>query len=223
MKKIMTIVLTVLLLTAVLNVSVFASTGGAEAAAGAAGAKPGDTVEVVLSLYGYSRVTGIGLSFAVPQGLELKDCQWLAEGTVEDWNAQKGQAVWASDAPVDMTASTQVLKLTFLVLELAEGQTEARCDVVFDKLVVEDSYTKQTAEAVTASVTVTMPSGDMNSDGQVNDADALYLLRYTLFPSRYPISIDGDVNADGEVNDADALYLLRYTLFPGRYPLYPVK
>lgn len=68
---------------------------------------------------------------------------------------------------------------------------------------------------------VSTPAGDMNSDGAVNDADALYLLRYTLFPQRYPITKDGDVNSDGTVNDADALYLLRYTLFPQRYPLYP--
>lgn len=222
MKKIITIVLTVLLLAAVLNVSVFATTGGAEAA-GTAEAKPGDTVEVVLSLYGYSQVTGIGLSFTVPQGLELKDCQWLAEGTAEDVNAQKHQAVWASDTAVDMTQKTQVMKLTFLVLPLQAGQAELKCDVVFDKLVVENNYAKQSLDPVTASVAVTMPSGDMNSDGEVNDADALYLLRYTLFPSRYPISIDGDVNNDGETNDADALYLLRYTLFPSRYPLYPTN
>ena len=61
--------------------------------------------------------------------------------------------------------------------------------------------------------------GDMNGDGDVTDADALYLLRHTLFSDRYPISQSGDVNGDGDVTDADALYLLRYTLFSERYPL----
>lgn len=64
-------------------------------------------------------------------------------------------------------------------------------------------------------------AGDMNGDDELNDADALYLLRFTLFPSRYPLAMDGDVNSDGAVSDADALYLLRHTLFPARYPLYP--
>lgn len=61
--------------------------------------------------------------------------------------------------------------------------------------------------------------GDVDGDEMVNDADALYLLRFTLFPDRYPINQDGDMNGDGSVDDADALYLLRYTLFPDRYPL----
>ena len=61
--------------------------------------------------------------------------------------------------------------------------------------------------------------GDMNGDGEVTDADALYLLRHTLFAEKYPIGQSGDVNGDGEATDADALYLLRYALFPDRYPL----
>ena len=61
--------------------------------------------------------------------------------------------------------------------------------------------------------------GDMNEDGQITDADAMYLLRHTLFASRYPLNQSGDVNKDGQVTDADAMYLLRHTLFPSRYPL----
>ena len=61
--------------------------------------------------------------------------------------------------------------------------------------------------------------GDINEDANVDDADAMYLLRYTLFPSRYPIAQSGDVDGSATVDDADALYLLRHTLFPSRYPL----
>ena len=65
--------------------------------------------------------------------------------------------------------------------------------------------------------------GDMNGDGEATDADAIYLLRYTLFPESFPIVTDGDVNCDGQITDADAIYLLRHTLFPASYPLYPGK
>lgn len=61
--------------------------------------------------------------------------------------------------------------------------------------------------------------GDMNTDGVVTDADAIYLLRFVLFPNNYPIIQPGDMNGDGEVTDADAIYLLRHTLFPDSYPL----
>ena len=64
--------------------------------------------------------------------------------------------------------------------------------------------------------------GDMDGDGMVSDADAMYLLRYTLFgESRYPLNQGGDVDGSGNISDADAMYLLRYTLFgDSRYPLH---
>lgn len=62
-------------------------------------------------------------------------------------------------------------------------------------------------------------AGDVNEDSMVTDADAVYLLRYTLFPESYPVSQDADYTGDGLVTDADAVYLLRHTLFPESYPL----
>lgn len=61
--------------------------------------------------------------------------------------------------------------------------------------------------------------GDMNKDGQVNSDDALYLLRNSMNPDRYPIEQNGDVNGDGIANSDDAIYLLRHTMSPERYPL----
>ena len=67
--------------------------------------------------------------------------------------------------------------------------------------------------------------GDVNGDGFVNDADAIYLLYYTFFPESYPIARNQpcDFTRDGSVNDADAIYLLYHTFFPEDYPLVPAE
>lgn len=64
--------------------------------------------------------------------------------------------------------------------------------------------------------------GDVNGDGEVTDADAVYLLYNTFFgDEEYPVSQPCDFNGDGEVTDADAVYLLYYTFFGAEeYPLH---
>ena len=61
--------------------------------------------------------------------------------------------------------------------------------------------------------------GDVNSDNEIDSNDAIYLLRYTMNQTRYPINQSGDLNGDGEVDSDDAIYLLRHTMNPSRYPL----
>lgn len=65
----------------------------------------------------------------------------------------------------------------------------------------------------------TYVKGDFDSDGYVTDADAVYLLYYTIFPEDYPINQPADFTGDGYVTDADAVHLLYYTIFPEDYPL----
>lgn len=80
--------------------------------------------------------------------------------------------------------------------------------------------TKCTGDAVyTAIFADAVVKGDYNWDLIVTDADAIYLLRHTLFPQQYPVFQTGDINLDGITSDADAIYLLRHTLFPESYPL----
>lgn len=63
--------------------------------------------------------------------------------------------------------------------------------------------------------------GDMNGDGVVNNEDAVYLLRYTLFGDElFNLNQSGDLNGDDIINSDDAIYLLRYWMLPEEYPLY---
>ena len=54
-------------------------------------------------------------------------------------------------------------------------------------------------------------AGDLNRDGAVTDADAVYLLYHTFYPEEYPVDQNGDFNGDGQLTDADAVYLLYFT------------
>ena len=79
-----------------------------------------------------------------------------------------------------------------------------------------DLYSKN-VKAVKKSNSVT---GDFTGDRKVTSDDAVYLLRYTLFPEMYPLYYSyADFNHDGKITSDDAIYLLRHTLFPESFPL----
>jgi len=61
--------------------------------------------------------------------------------------------------------------------------------------------------------------GDMDGDYVLDEDDAIYLLRYVIFPDKYPLKVNADVNGDKKVNEDDAIYLLRHVVFPDKYPL----
>lgn len=105
-------------------------------------------------------------------------------------------------------------------------------DIYDDKYTISDTatiygYAGSTAEAYAKkydSIFVDLEAplyvlGDVNGDDKVDSNDAIYLLRYTLQPSSYPINQSGDMNGDGKIDSNDAIYLLRHTLQPNQYPL----
>lgn len=61
--------------------------------------------------------------------------------------------------------------------------------------------------------------GDANGDGQVNVADAVFLISYVFRSGSPPRLLAGaDVNRDGDVNVGDAVYLINYVFRGGSSP-----
>lgn len=62
--------------------------------------------------------------------------------------------------------------------------------------------------------------GDMNGDGYVDNADAIYLLYHAIFGENdYPLISEADFDKDGAVTNSDAIYLLYHAIFGEQYPL----
>ena len=63
-------------------------------------------------------------------------------------------------------------------------------------------------------------SGDANGDDAISSADAVYLLRHTILPERYPLNGGNpDYDGDGTLSQRDAVYLLYHVMLPEEYPL----
>lgn len=105
------------------------------------------------------------------------------------------------------------------VTAVAEGSATITAFVdANDNGVLDDGEVSATC-AVTVEAAPSVIKGDIDGNGTVDSDDAIYLLKHTLLPNKYPIVGDGDVDGDGAVDSDDAIYLLKHTLLPGKYPL----
>lgn len=67
-------------------------------------------------------------------------------------------------------------------------------------------------------------SGDVDQNGTLETADAVYLMYYTLYGEEYfPIYGKCDFDNNGMVDSDDAIYLLYHILFGDEYKLFPSK
>ena len=143
----------------------------------------------------------------------------VENAAIADWDSMDRIATVAFTENMDINGT--ILTLTFKVKEDVEGECSITCDVYANQMQADGNEKQVELSVVSGTITVmSYQRGDVNGDGYVNSKDAIYLLRYTLTPNRYPINQDGDMNGDGYVNSKDAIYLLRHTLTPDRYPLH---
>lgn len=155
MNRVIRLVLSILLVTLLLATPVFATTGSGSAAASSANVAAGDTVTVVFSVSGFEAVNTLSVSYAVPEGLKLEKAEWLVAGTISDVNVSKGQAVWTKEESVDMSAKTDIFKLTFTVKEMT-GESDVTHTV---KIQATAKNNSEVLGKVSASASVVQKAG----------------------------------------------------------------
>ena len=120
------------------------------------------------------------------------------------------------------TAEVQTVKLNIgageLISVLRNGErVEVTAEDGFITLELAAGYNDVAVDMIHAEPEVV--AGDFNDDGELTDADAIYLLYATFDSEGYPLNQKADFNGDGEVTDSDAIYLLYATFDPDGYPI----
>ena len=151
-----------------------------------------------------------------------------APGTIEfcyvDWNTV-GNIVKGSGTKKTLFKAGQSVTLSF-VLNSGAGGSDIEFEVFDVCYGLNADITAGLVQGSGNTLKLSAPNatvrGDLTGEGNVTSDDAVYLLRYTLFPDAYPIEDPvgkADFTGEGNVTSDDAVYLLRHTLFPETYPL----
>ncbi len=183
--------------------------------------RPGETIEVFLSIPEATTIKTIGIPFIMYDNsiLELIDGEWLLDtAIVSDWNTE--ELIGAMTFAENTVVSGNFIKFTFTVKDDApEGTTNILCAMTLKQMVgnFEATIPHQTFGGF-VTITHILP-GDMDGNEAVNSNDVVFLLYHTLFPSMYPANQNSDFNHDGAINSNDVIFLLYHTLFPSMYPL----
>ena len=155
-------------------------------------------------------------------GLELIGGEWLIDGDVQSgWSRTNADAVITFSS--NKKVSGPIFRITYRILDSAEGEIEFGLENLVVKKyssVLKEEYKRMTDLGFGKITVVRAIRGDVNDDGRQDSDDAIYLLRHTMNPARYPINQSGDMNGDGRQDSDDAIYLLRHTMNPTRYPLF---
>lgn len=243
MKKVLSVLLAVALCFSVFSVAVFAEGEDIQLKLDApATAKMGDTITVTVSLESNKGYAGLmyELGFDSTQ-LSLKDAKFVGNfagdgsaagmlGMFSDDKTRAASLVLPADGnAAGVTTETGTLA-TYTFKVLANGTKDAATNVkltlnvknVFDKDMNNLSPNAPTA-TVAVQYTEKLPKvGDLDNSGSVDIKDVKYLLNHTLFPSRFPLTVQNDqvdYDGNGTVDIKDVKYLLNHTLFPSRFPL----
>lgn len=230
-KRSLSVLLACLMIMSIASVAL--ADGTAAIAVGTATGEAGDSVAVDVTLTGSGITNGVfkvtydtsTLTYASASSLVNAEVAEISAGTLSIAFA-KTTAVSGTIATLNFTIAAGASAGTVAITP-SFAAADAAHYLDADALYVDDTPIEAASVTLTAgSVTVedntpAFTRGDVNGDGQVNSADAIYLLNYTFSAASYPLVGDsnGDMNGDEQVNSADAIYLLNYTFSPSSYPL----
>ena len=180
--------------------------------------KVGESIELFVKAENFAAAKSMLFTLEYDKAVlefDAANSAWLVDGLLKDINAaaEKGTIAVASATKFD----GNILKLVFKAKADAKaGDTTVKCN-----LTVKNDDVALVVESVAGTVKVTpaVLRGDVNGDGLVNSADALYLLRHTFAAESYPINQSGDMDGSKTVDSKDALYLLRHSFDKDNYPL----
>lgn len=181
-------------------------------------AKPGETVDVKVSIANNTGIIGAGLQVSFDEGLELIDSKSGAgfDGlsiTKPGKYTSPCKFIWDSvDISSEAITDGEILILTFKVADTVQSGTDLNVQVSYN----EGDFINTALEPVEVQLVngvVSIQSyvpGDVSGDGQISTADVILIRRYLAGGYDVSFILDAaDVNGDSKINTLDVILIRR--------------
>lgn len=207
MKKVLSLVMSVLLLIGMMSVGALA-TGTPTIQVSKTDARPGDTVTVTVSL---ENNPGIAC-FEFMVNYDSSSLEWTGVSVNEEmggsWDAAVGETILWVNAD-NYTENGEIFSLTFKVLASAKAG-DAEVSVSYEAGEVFDENEQDVSFVVSAGgVTIKATGADLNKDGATNLLDLICLMKHVVGAEKLD-ETEADLTVDGKVDILDVIRFARY-------------
>lgn len=182
-------------------------------------AKPGETVDVKVSIANNLGFLGAALMVSYDEGLELVNSK-AGDGFAALAMTKPGQYaspckfVWdAVDIEPEDIVDGEIMTLTFKVSDTVQGGTNLNVNVSYDAGdFINTALEPVEIQVVNGIISVkSYTPGDVSGDGQVTTADVVLIRRYIAGGYDVSFLLDAaDVNADAKINTLDVILIRRF-------------
>ena len=115
MKKVLMVILSIVLVSVLVAAPVQAAEVNGSISLDFEQVQPGEEVTVTFAVENLGEISALGLTYTVPEGLEVVSAQWLIEGKLSDVNTYRQQAVLAFETPQLLEEKVDVFEVTYRV------------------------------------------------------------------------------------------------------------